>query len=69
MLAQQNKHLEVPVLTGLKIKVQSSNGSAAYDISAASTTTLLPGQVTWINLKLELAIPPGYFLKLQSRSI
>ena len=68
MLVMQSKQIEVPVWTGSKIPVRSSSGSAAYDVSAASTTTLPPGQVTRIDLKLELAIPPSYYLKLQSRS-
>ena len=68
MLAMQSKQIEVPVQAGSKIPVRSSSGSAAYDVSAASTTTLPPGQVTRIDLKLALAVPPGYFLQLQSRS-
>ena len=68
MLAMQSKQIEVPVQAGSKIPVRSSSGSAAYDVSAASTTTLPPGQVTRIDLKLALAVPTGYFLKLQSRS-
>ena len=68
MLAMQDKQLEVPVLTGSKIPVRSSLGAAAYDITAASTTMLPPGQVTRVDLKLALQIPVGYFMKLQSRS-
>ena len=68
LLAMQDKQIEVPVLTGSKIPVRGSTDSAAYDITAASTTTLPPGQVTRVDLKLALAIPSGYFLKLQSRS-
>ena len=68
MLAMQSKQIEVQVQTGSKIPVRSSSGSAAYDVSAASTTTLPPGQVPRIDLKLELAMLPSYFLKLQSRS-
>ena len=43
-------------------------GASAYDVCAAGSCTLQPGQTDAILLNLRLAVPRGYTLLLKSRS-
>ena len=47
---------------------RSSLGSAAYDLAAAEDCLLTPGGTVRVNLNLQLAVPPGFYLQLFSRS-
>ena len=43
-------------------------GSAAWDLWAAKTVTVTPGETVRVPIKLRLAIPEGYWLLLLGRS-
>lgn len=47
---------------------RQTEGSSCYDICAARSHTLLPGQTEAVSLNLRLAVPRGYTLLLMSRS-
>ena len=60
--------IAVIIRSGSKRPVQQTEGSAGYDLSAATNVELEPGKVTPVPLNLRLAIPAGYYLQLASRS-
>merc|ERR1711954_546076 len=47
---------------------RQTGGSSCYDVCAARSCTLHPGQTEAVPLNLRLAVPRGYTLLLSSRS-
>ena len=58
----------VDVQKGSTIPLRTSRGAAAYDFASAETKELPPGSTRLVDLNLKLAIPPGVYLQLSSRS-
>ena len=58
----------VPRLKGSQLPYKATEGSAAYDLRAPVTTTVMPGGRLVLDLNLSAAIPEGYALQLSSRS-
>ena len=50
------------------IPIRGTDSAAAYDLRAKMNIKLEPGKVTKVPLKLQLAIPPDYFMWLAGRS-
>ena len=59
---------KVSLAKGSTVPVRTSQGAAAYDLTAAEEKLLLPGSTTTVDLNLRMAIPNGVYLQLQSRS-
>ena len=51
-----------------QVPKKGTEESAAYDLRSSKRTMLEPGTITMVDLKLKLELPPGYFMKLYSRS-
>ena len=65
----ENLHvLKVPIKAECTMPRRQTDGSSAYDVCAARSCTLQPGQTEAILLNLRLAVPRGYTLLLKSRS-
>ena len=65
----ENLHvLRVPIKAECTMPRRQTDGSSAYDVCAARSCTLQPGQTEAILLNLRLAVPRGYTLLLKSRS-
>ena len=60
--------LPVQILAGSTKPVLGTPQSAGYDLQAPVTRSLAPGSVTRVELALQLAIPPGYFGWVATRS-
>ena len=60
--------IDVPTKKGSTLPRRSTEGSAGYDICAAATVDILPGQTIAVPVNLRLAVPKGYALLLLSRS-
>ena len=60
--------LEVKVEKGSLIPEKGSALSAAYDLRASKNTLIPAGQTVRVPLQLKLALPPGHFMLLLSRS-
>ena len=58
----------VEVTSTSDVPVRGTDSAAAYDLRAKTNTKLEPGKVTKVPLKLQLAIPPNYFVWLAGRS-
>ena len=63
-IAALTRTLRVPVKRGAKLPHKGTEESAGYDIYSPTCLQLPPQQQTCIPLKLQVKIPPGYFLKL-----
>ena len=50
------------------LPVYSTPGSAAFDLSAAETVDVPPGQIRLIGTGLVIAVPAGHFLAILARS-
>ena len=50
------------------VPTRGTDSAAAYDLCAKSNAKLEPGKVTKVPLKLQLAIPPSYFMWIAGRS-
>ena len=50
------------------IPTRGTNSAAAYDLRAETNVKLEPGKVTKVPLKIQMAIPPNYFVWLAGRS-
>ena len=50
------------------IATRGTNSAAAYDLRAETNVKLEPGKVTKVPLKIQMAIPPNYFVWLAGRS-
>ena len=60
--------LRVPIKAECTMPRRQTGGASAYDVCAARSCTLQPGQTEAILLNLRLAVPRGYTLLLKSRS-
>lgn len=58
----------VGILQGSTLPLRMSPGAAAYDFASAEDAVITPGSTRLVDLNLRLAIPPGVYLQLQSRS-
>lgn len=58
----------VSVQQGSTLPLRASQGAAAYDFASAEDKVLPPGSTCLVDLNLKLAIPPGVYLQLHSRS-
>jgi len=45
-----------------------TEGAAAFDLCARSSTEILPGEFKYVPLNVAIETPPGYFLILAARS-
>ena len=54
----------VEVTSTSDVPVWGTDSAAAYNPCAKTNTKLEPGKVTKVPLKLQLAIPPNYFMLL-----
>jgi dUTP pyrophosphatase len=60
--------LRVPIKAECTVPRRQTGGSSCYDVCAARSCTLQPGQIEAVPLNLRLAVPRGYTLLLKSRS-
>ncbi len=47
---------------------RETEGAAAFDLRARTTTTIAPKQIGYIPLNVAIATPPGHFLLVAARS-
>ena len=54
--------------SSVPLPVYSTPGSAAFDLAAAESVDVPPGQIRLVGTGLVMGVPPGYFLAILARS-